>query len=147
MDCAAFGLRNAFFQVDDVGVYFSRVAITVAIGIVGTIGIILLTLVVTLALGLGKCHKHPRVNSCASFNLNSEINNLQGYFLPPECSSFVARYVDSGQYYVDFAVAVEAARQYLNTLQIQHDGRDLVVLDIDETSLSNMPYYARHHYG
>lgn len=103
--------------------------------------------VVTLAVKLGICRKQSRVNFCASILLNTEINNLQGSVLPPECSRFVARYVQSGQYYVDFAVAVETARQYLNTYQVHKDGRDLVVLDIDETSLSNMPYYAHHHYG
>lgn len=134
-------------QVDDLGVYLSTVAIHVLMGIVATIGIIVLTLVVILSLKLSKCHKNSLPNSCASFALNAEMNNLQGYLLPPECRTFVASYVHSGQYYVDFAVAVEAARQYLNTLQVHQDGRDLVVLDIDETSLSNMPYFAAHNYG
>lgn len=151
LDCAVFGGRsgfgNAYFQEDELGVYLSSVAVIVLMGIVAAIGIILLTLVVTLAVVLGKCQKKPLSSSCSSFSLNSEVNNLQGYVLPPECESFVARYVDSGQYYSDFAVAVEAARQYLNTIEADQDGRDLIIFDIDETSLSNMPYYVAHNYG
>jgi acid phosphatase len=44
-------------------------------------------------------------------------------------------------------VAVEAARTYLTTIEAGNDGLDLVVLDIDETALSNMPYYVENHYG
>jgi hypothetical protein len=74
-------------------------------------------------------------------------NNLQGYLLPQECEGFVATYVTSGQYYTDFTVAVEAARTYLTTIEAGDGGLDLVVLDIDETALSNMPYYVENHYG
>jgi predicted secreted acid phosphatase len=44
-------------------------------------------------------------------------------------------------------VAVEAARTYLTTIEAGDGGLDLVVLDIDETALSNMPYYVENHYG
>lgn len=142
-----YGFGNAYIQVDDLGVYLSSVAVTLLTGVMAIIGIILFTLVVTLAVMLGKCQKKPVSNSCASFSLNAETNNLQGYLLPQECEGFVAGYVGSGQYYSDFAVAVEAARTYLNAIQANEDGKDLIVLDIDETSLSNMPYYIAHHYG
>jgi hypothetical protein len=138
------GFGSAYFQVDDLGVYLSSVAVTV---LMATVGVILLTLVVTLAVLLGKCPKQSLPSSCASFSLNGEMNNLQGYVLPRECESFVARYVDSGQYYADFALAVQAARLYLNTIQAGEDRRDIVIFDVDETSLSNMPYYVAHSYG
>lgn len=127
--------------------YLSTVAIKVLVGTVLAVGIILVTLVVTLALALGKYQKHPRPSLCASYNLNVEVNNLPDIRRPPECASFIAKYVNSGQYSYDFAVAVDAARQYLNTFQVNPDGRDLIVLDIDETSLSTIPYYAAHHWG
>lgn len=133
--------------MDDLGVYLSSVAVTVLMGVIATIGIILFTLVVTLAVMLGKCQKAPQPNACASFVLNSEMNNLQGYLVPPECKSFVATYVDSGQYLTDFAVAVESARTFLNAIDNGDDGMDLIVLDIDETSLSNVPYYQANNYG
>lgn len=142
-----YGFGTAYFEVDDLGVYLSSVAVTVLMGVIATIGIILFTLVVTLAVMLGKCQKAPQPNSCASFVLNSEMNNLQGYLVPPECETFVATYVDSGQYLTDFAVAVESARTYLNAIDNGDDGMDLIVLDIDETALSNIPYYQDNNYG
>jgi len=142
-----YGFRNAYFEVDDLGVYLSSVAVTVLMAVMATIGIILFTLVVTLAVMLGKCQKAPLPNPCASFALNTELNNLQGLLVPQDCKSFVATYVDSGQYLTDFAVAVEAARTYLNTIDAGDDGMDLVVLDIDETALSNVPYYVVNNYG
>lgn len=151
LECAEYGSRygfgNAYFEVDDLGVYLSSVAVTVLMVCMATIGIILFTLVVTLAVMLGKCQKAPAPNTCASFTLNTEMNNLQGYLLPQECEGFVATYVGSGQYYTDLTVAVESARTYLCTIEAGEDGRDLVVLDIDETALSNMPYYVANHYG
>ena len=150
-ECAVFGSRygfgNAYLEVDDLGVYLSSVAITVLMGFMATLGIILFTLVVTLAVMLGKCQKAPLPSTCASFTLNAEMNNLQGYLLPQECENFVATYISSGQYHTDFTVAVEAARTYLTTIEAGEDGGDLVVLDIDETALSNVPYYVANHYG
>jgi len=151
LECAAYGsrygFRNAYVEVDDLGVYLSSLAVTVLMAVMAILGIILFTLVVTLAVMLGKCQKAPLPNACASFALNAEMNNLQGYLVPQECESFVATYVDSGQYLTDFAVAVESARTYLNTIEAGEDGMDLVVLDIDETALSNMHYYSVNNYG
>ncbi|KAG0618248.1 hypothetical protein M758_4G048700 [Ceratodon purpureus] len=143
--------RNSFgnphFQVDDLGIHLSSAAVNFLMGTVVTIGTVLFTLVVTLAVLLGKCQKPSLPASCASFSLNAEVNNLQGFPLSEKCVNFVARYVDSGQYHSDFAVAVEAARSYLNTIEPDQDGLDIVIFDIDETSLSNMQYYAAHNYG
>ena len=141
------GFGNAYFQIDDLGIYLSSVAVSVLMGIIAAIGIVLFIVVVILAIMLSKSQKKYGPDSCASFSLNTEMDNLQGYLLPQECENFVARYVNSGQYYSDFAVAVGAARQYLNTFKADQDGLDLVILDVDETSLSNMPYYSAHNYG
>jgi len=115
--------------------------------VMATIGIILFTLVVTLAVMLGKCQQPPVPNTCRSFALNAELNNLQGWLLPKECENYVAEYVELGQYYTDYKVALDAARDYLSTLSAGPDHRDLIVLDIDETALSNIPYYQANNYG
>lgn len=150
--CAAYGSRygfgTAYFEVDDRGIYLSSLALTVLAGFITTIGIILFTLVVTLAVMLGKCqNSRAPPNACASFALNTELNNLQGQLVPKECKGFVEGYVASGQYLTDFAGAVEAARAYLLGLEAGPDARDLVVLDIDETVLSNVAYYEDNNYG
>lgn len=116
-----------------------------------TIGILLFTLVVTLSIMLGQCQDKPVVlnkpDFCSSFALNGELNNLQHWIVPQDCTSQAESYVDSGQYYVDFALAVDAARTYLREVVVESDGWDMVVLDLDDTMLSSLAYYRQHHFG
>ncbi len=148
-----YGIGNAFVQLDDAGIYLSSLSITILLSTLATIGIILFALVVTFAILLGQCQKSlpgPGVkvpDPCASFALNGELNNLQGWTLPSECQDFVARYVDSGQYSLDFSLAVDAGRQYLKPIVNEGDGLDMIVLDIDDTCISHVPYYRDHHFG
>lgn len=46
----------------------------------------------------------------------------------------------------DVRVALSAARSYLQSI-FPTEGVDAVVFDIDETCLSNLPYYRVHQYG
>lgn len=39
------------------------------------------------------------------------------------------------------------SRIYAESVQLSVDGKDVWVFDIDETLLSNLPYYAEHGYG
>lgn len=124
---------------------------------VATIGILLFTLVVTLSVMLGSCQGQPiavgaetgmrALGSCDSFILNEEVNNFQGWIVSPRCKDHVASYMHGGQYYIDFAGAIRAASDYLKTLPAEGDGLDVVVMDIDETALSNLEYYVQHNYG
>ncbi|KAH8941322.1 hypothetical protein BDL97_14G031700 [Sphagnum fallax] len=148
-----YGIGTAFVQLDDAGIYLSSLSITILLSTLGTIGIILFALVVTFAILLGHCQKSlpgPGVtvpDPCASFVLNGELNNLQGWIVPSECQDFVAHYVDSGQYSLDFSRAVDAGRQYLKPIVNEADGLDMIVLDIDDTCISHVPYYRDHHFG
>jgi predicted secreted acid phosphatase len=58
----------------------------------------------------------------------------------------VDRYVASGQYDRDFAAVVAAARAYLER-RAKAVTRPAIVLDIDETSLSNWPAYKVNGWG
>jgi hypothetical protein len=73
-----YGFGNAYFEVDDLGVYLSSVAVTVLMACMATIGIILFSLVVTLVVMLGKCQNSPLPNSCAGFTLNAEVKQSAG---------------------------------------------------------------------
>ncbi|EFJ37727.1 hypothetical protein SELMODRAFT_139413 [Selaginella moellendorffii] len=159
---------NRYVQIDDAGIYLSSLAVTILLSSVATIGILLFTLVVTLSVMLGSCQSQPmllhgswgemirappcrqeeaRGNPCESFRLNAEMNNLQGWLLPRECSSYVGNYMVNGQYLLDVEAAVGAARSYLEAIAPGGDGLDAIVLDIDDTVLSNVPYYTEHQFG
>jgi hypothetical protein len=158
-ESSQFGSR--YIQVDDSGVYLSSMVVTVLVAAIATIGILLFTLVITLSVLLGSCQGQPlSVNilsplnnarkssfSCDSFILNAEVNNLQGWIVSEECVGTVAKYMRGGQYYTDFAGAIAAAADYLSGLPLKGDGSEVVVMDIDETALSNLPYYNIHNYG
>ncbi|KAG6552701.1 hypothetical protein Mapa_005648 [Marchantia paleacea] len=83
---------------------------------------------------------------CASFLLNGELNNIQGWMPPPECEEYIASYMEDGQYEADVRVALSAARSYFQSI-LPTEGVDAVVFDVDETCLSNLPYYRVHQYG
>jgi acid phosphatase len=58
----------------------------------------------------------------------------------------VAEYVDSGRYAADIADTVTQARSYL-AARLARGGKLAIVLDIDETSLSNLPALRANDYG
>ncbi len=58
----------------------------------------------------------------------------------------LTRYVESGQYARDFAAAVAPAAAYL-AAQANRKGKLAIVLDIDETSLSNWPVIKADDFG
>lgn len=58
----------------------------------------------------------------------------------------LSAYVDSGRYAADIAAVVEQARADLER-RVRHGGKLAIVLDIDETSLSNLPSIRANDYG
>jgi acid phosphatase len=63
-----------------------------------------------------------------------------------EAKRQVGEYVDSGRYEADVAAVVEQARTYLES-RIARGGKLAIVLDIDETSLSNLPSLRANDWG
>ena len=58
----------------------------------------------------------------------------------------VSEYVDSGRYEADVAAVVGQARAYLES-RIARGGKLAIVLDVDETALSNLPSVRANDYG
>ncbi|KAG8380036.1 hypothetical protein BUALT_Bualt07G0151800 [Buddleja alternifolia] len=82
--------------------------------------------------------------NCLSWRLAVEAYNLRDWRLvPASCEDYVGNYMLGAQYRDDCEVVADAAVEYANSLQLAGDGRDAWVFDIDETTLSNIPYYAR----
>ncbi|KAF3450676.1 hypothetical protein FNV43_RR06765 [Rhamnella rubrinervis] len=86
--------------------------------------------------------------SCLSWRLGVETNNIIGWITVPEaCEGYVGNYMLGKQYRKDSKVVADEAFVYAKSLNLRMDGKDLWIFDIDETSLSNLPYYARHGFG
>lgn len=66
---------------------------------------------------------------------------------PPSCENYVGNYMISGHYRNDSIVVIAEAMKYVAGLELGSDEKDVWIFDIDETSLSNLPYYAHHGFG
>ncbi|XP_031255779.1 stem 28 kDa glycoprotein-like [Pistacia vera] len=86
--------------------------------------------------------------SCVSWRLAVETNNMVGWkTVPKECENYVGHYMLGDQYRKDSAVVTNEAYLYAKSLKLGGKGKDVWIFDIDETSLSNLPYYAKHGFG
>uniref|UniRef100_A0A0E0AJA1 Acid phosphatase n=1 Tax=Oryza glumipatula TaxID=40148 RepID=A0A0E0AJA1_9ORYZ len=86
--------------------------------------------------------------ACDSWRLGVEAHNVIGWrTVPAECEGYVGHYMLGGAYRRDSAVVVDEAVAYAESIRVAGDGKAIWVFDIDETSLSNLPYYAKHGFG
>ncbi|KAL3528676.1 hypothetical protein ACH5RR_007998 [Cinchona calisaya] len=88
-------------------------------------------------------YKVPQID-CLSWRLAVETYNLRNWKLVPEsCENYVGHYMQGKQYRDDCEAVADIAINYAKNLTLARDGKEIWVFDIDETTLSNMPYYAR----
>ncbi|KAK8939211.1 Stem 28 kDa glycoprotein [Platanthera zijinensis] len=87
--------------------------------------------------------------SCSSWQFGVETNSLRGWnTVPAGCESYFGHYMMGRRYREDSRAVAAAAAEYARGLQISSGGgKQIWVFDVDETSLSNLPYYSRHGFG
>ncbi|XP_074285677.1 acid phosphatase 1-like [Silene latifolia] len=79
---------------------------------------------------------------CLSWRFAVETNNVRDWkTIPMNCENYVGHYMLGAQYKEDCSIVTTSAINYVNSLNISK-GKDIWVFDIDETALSNLPYYA-----
>lgn len=85
---------------------------------------------------------------CTSWRFAVETNNLSPWkSIPVECIDYVKDYMTSRAYVVDLETVSNEAAIFAKVVELGKDGMDVWVFDVDETLLSNLPYYAEHGYG
>ncbi|KAG6521089.1 hypothetical protein ZIOFF_018155 [Zingiber officinale] len=85
---------------------------------------------------------------CDSWRLSVETNNAGHWRIIPEnCLGMVEEYMNGDRYSSDSDVVGADSLSFAMTVQIEGDGKDIWIFDIDETLLSNLPYYVVHGYG
>lgn len=85
---------------------------------------------------------------CESWKFTVETNDASAWTLLPErCKDFVRDYMTGVRYRSDSDAVANASLAFADTLEIAGDGKDAWVFDIDETLLSNIPYYDKHGFG
>jgi hypothetical protein len=89
---------------------------------------------------------------CASWRLAGEANNLAPWTaVPEECAPHVRRYLTGPAYRSDLDLVAREASAYARAAARSGEAAATSgaawVFDVDETLLSNLPYYAEHGYG
>ncbi|XP_050386282.1 acid phosphatase 1 isoform X3 [Argentina anserina] len=85
---------------------------------------------------------------CTSWRFSVEANNVNPWkTIPEECVEYVKDYVTGRGYGVDLERVSSDAGVYAKSVELRGDGKDVWVFDVDDTLLSNLPYYADHGYG
>ncbi|KAK4798455.1 hypothetical protein SAY86_030781 [Trapa natans] len=85
---------------------------------------------------------------CESWRFSVETNDAGKWeSIPSRCQRFVEDYMTGGRYLSDSTIVADYALEFARGVQIAADGRDAWVFDIDETLLSNLPYYESHGFG
>ncbi|OWM79434.1 acid phosphatase 1 [Punica granatum] len=85
---------------------------------------------------------------CTSWRFAAETNNLSPWkTIPQECAEYVKVYMTGEGYSLDLQRVSEEAGFYAKSVELSGDGKDAWIFDIDETLLSNLPYYANHLFG
>ncbi|XP_027334785.1 stem 28 kDa glycoprotein-like [Abrus precatorius] len=90
-------------------------------------------------------HYIPEV-SCLSWRLGVEAHNMIDWkTVPEECKDYIGNYIIGDQYRSDSKTVCREAYLYAKKLNLT--AKDIFVFDVDETTLSNLPYYANHGFG
>uniref|UniRef100_A0A0E0PIJ6 Acid phosphatase n=1 Tax=Oryza rufipogon TaxID=4529 RepID=A0A0E0PIJ6_ORYRU len=76
--------------------------------------------------------------ACDSWRLAVEAHNLRGLRRPLHARRPLPPRL---------TVVVDEAIAYVDSLKLAGNGKEIWVFDIDETSLSNLPYFAKHGFG
>lgn len=85
---------------------------------------------------------------CDSWRFAVETNTMRGWkTIPARCEKYVGNYMLGGHYRSDSKAVVNEAIAYAEGLQLSGEGKEVWVFDVDETTLSNLPYYAKHGFG
>ncbi|KAL1356548.1 hypothetical protein HN51_008548 [Arachis hypogaea] len=85
---------------------------------------------------------------CDSWKLAVETNNAGNWKqIPARCAAFVQAYMTGGQYSSDLEVIGKLSSEFARSVKLVGDDRDAWVFDIDETLLSNLPYYEETGFG
>ncbi|GKE08157.1 acid phosphatase 1-like protein, partial [Tanacetum coccineum] len=85
---------------------------------------------------------------CRSWRVAVEANNLSPWKTIPEvCVDYVKEYMLGPSYEIDLEMVSNEAAEFAKSVALKEDGMDAWVFDVDETLLSNLPYYAKHGYG
>ncbi|KAJ8444486.1 hypothetical protein Cgig2_024050 [Carnegiea gigantea] len=85
---------------------------------------------------------------CQSWRFSIETNDAGKWFsAPSRCIQFVTQYMTGQGYSSDSEMVAGNSLEFAHSVQIAADGKDAWIFDIDDTLLSNLPYYQARGFG
>ena len=124
------------------GFYITSFAATIFISALGTVGLLLITMMIALAMMLQSCQSrnagvielrniNDDYNYCKVYSLHAQLNNLEGHNLPNICRDLAIQYIKGGQYARDLDLTKSVIEDYFENVRPSDDGLDVVLIDID----------------
>lgn len=88
-------------------------------------------------------------HNCRSWHLGVETSNIINFeTVPANCKDYVEDYlITSLQYRNDSKTVCKEAYFYAKGLALKDDTVNVWIFDVDDTLLSNVPFYANYGYG
>ena len=134
------------------GFYMTSFAATIFIAALVTVGVLLITLLVTLAVMLQSCESRSKevveiekasdsYHYCKIFALHGELNSLEAAKVPPVCRSLAIQYIKGGEYTRDLNITMRMIESFFDSVSPSHDHLDVVLMDIDDILVSD-PWYS-----
>ncbi|KAF6153456.1 hypothetical protein GIB67_027323 [Kingdonia uniflora] len=135
------------------GLHISSCAATIFISALITLGVLFITLVVMLTVMLQSCQNKSngsienwRANEeyqyCRIWALHAELNKLEEDAFPAKCISHVVQRIKQHHYLRDLNLTSWVAKNYFSSLKPKDDGRDGVLIDIDDFLMLFHAYHA-----
>ncbi|OVA17690.1 Acid phosphatase (Class B) [Macleaya cordata] len=132
------------------GFYVTSFVATIFIAALITLGLLFITLLVTLTVMLRSCQNQTSgvvqlqkttdlYAYCRLFALHAELNRLEPNEFPTICRGYATQYITEGQYLRDLKLTVLMAKRYFSSLAPK-DSLDIVLMDIDDIFQSNIPH-------
>ena len=134
------------------GFYMTSFSATIFIAALVTVGVLLITLLVTLAVMLQSCESRSKevveiekasdsYHYCKIFALHGELNSLEAAKVPPVCRSLAIQYIKGGEYTRDLNITMRMIESFFDSVSPSHDHLDVVLMDIDDILVSD-PWYS-----
>lgn len=135
---------------------FSMTSFAATIFIAGllTVGVLFVTMVVTLAVMLQSCETRGKgvveiekasdsYQYCKIFALHGELNSLEAAEVPSVCRSLAIQYIKGGEYARDLNITMWMIESFFDTVSPSHDHLDVVLMDIDDILVLDPRYSNR----
>ncbi|KAL2479925.1 HAD superfamily [Abeliophyllum distichum] len=98
--------------------------------------------------GISGHREIPNDLYCESWRFTVETNDAGIWTrVPARCVGYVKEYMTGDKYSADSEAVADDSLAYAKTVELSGDGKDAWIFDIDDTLLSNVPYYTSHGFG